>query len=253
MAQKHFPKHYHIIKKTILFEGEYFKVYYGMYTNFMNQQCCPDNQHSSCDYRMTVTGKGRVTAVPDKATVILGVVTEGSELKTIQQENAARMSEVLNTLKRMGIGEKDIGTQTYDISMIYDYVDNKRVFKGYRVTNTIKVNLKDIQKAGEVIDAAVSSGANLVENIDFTLSDQSIYYHKALNLAARDAALNAKALESTLGIVVDEVPVSITEEANSYVPMAVKAVSTFESATPIKPGLMDITAAVKAVFTYRKI
>jgi uncharacterized protein YggE len=206
-----------------------------------------------CDYRMTVHGKGSVRAVPDKASIILGVVTEGSKLKSIQQENARTMNQILGSLKRLGIDDKDIGTQSYDIDLIYDYINNKQVFKGYRVRNTIKVSLDDVQKAGEVIDAAVSSGANLAENIEFTVSDQDALYRRALSLAVLDAAENAAAIEKTLDIVLDRIPVNITEEVSSLIPIGVKAsVKAYGSATPVKPGLIDITANVRAVFDYRK-
>lgn len=229
-------------------------MYYGMTPGYMNQTYQSSIKKSTCDYRMTIIGRGKVNAAPDKATIVLGVVTEGKELKAIQQENAVKMSQILRTIEGLGISKEDIGTQTYDISIIYDYVDNKRIFRGYRVMNTIKVDLRDLQKIGEVIDAAVASGANQVENVNFTLSDPSIYYRRALNLAVRDAVLNAKSIERTLRIAVDEIPVNIMEEANSYIPLAIKsAVSTYEAATPITPGMLEITATVKAVFRYRRV
>lgn len=227
-------------------------MYYGIYPGFTKQQSLPDVKKNPCDYRMSVNGKGRITAVPDMASVILGVVTEGSELKTIQQENAARMSQIIAALKRMGISEKDIQTNSYFINMIYDYIDNRQVFKGYRVTNSVKVNIRDIQKTGEIVDAAVSNGANLVENIEFALSDPSSYYRKALSMAVKDAAENAKVIGKTLGVISDETPVSVTEETNSYIPTAVKSsAAVYDAATPIKPGLIDIAANIKAVFRYR--
>jgi Uncharacterized conserved protein len=212
-----------------------------------------ETQSDSCN-RLTVNGKATVTAAPDRASVVLGVVTEGASLKDIQRENAAKMAKVIAALKRMGIDEKDIGTHSYFINTVYDQVNNKQQFKGYRVTNTIKVNIKDIQRIGEIIDAAVSNGANIVESIDFTLSDQSAYYRQALSLAVKDAIENAKTIGRTLNVVVDDVPVSVTEEAPSYVPFAVKSTfAAYEAATPIKPGLIDITAKIKAVFCYREI
>lgn len=228
-------------------------MYYEMYPAFMKQHVCPGASKKSCDYRMIITGKGNINAAADRASVILGVVTEGPELKSIQQENAAKMSEILDAIKRIGIREKDIGTHSYHINMIYDYLGNKQVFKGYRVTNTVKVELQDIQKAGEVIDAAVSAGANLVESIDFTISDPSKYYSEALELAVMDAVRKAKDIEKTLDIIVDDIPVNITEETDSFIPMVKSTISAYEASTPIKPGLIDITATVKAVFTYRKI
>lgn len=228
-------------------------MYYGMHPGFVSRYNYTNTHNSPCHYQITVNGRGKFSAAPDKAGVILGVVTEGASLKAIQQENASKMSRIIADLKRMGIGENEIGTHSYFINMVYDHVDSKQVFKGYRVTNTIKADTRDIQRVGEIIDTAVSSGANLVENIDFSLSDQSMYYRKALSLAVKDSIENAKAVVKTLDAEIDEVPVCVTEEAPYQVPMAVKSTfAAYEADTPIKPGLIDITAYIKAVFNYRK-
>jgi len=71
--------------KSNHFLGGFFKVHYGMYPGFVSRQHHPDTKKSPCDYRMTIVGKGRVNALPDRASVVLGVVTEGAQLKTKKQ------------------------------------------------------------------------------------------------------------------------------------------------------------------------
>jgi Uncharacterized conserved protein len=203
------------------------------------------------DYKMNINGKGSVMTEPDIAIVSLGVITENKELKAAQEENAAKSTEVINSLINSGIEEKDIKTEAYTINPEYDYVEGKQIFRGYKVTHTFKVTIKDIKKVGEIIDAAVSSGANVVNNITFTISNPSIYYKKALNLAIDDAIKKAKSIESNLEITVNRIPISITEEGQSYTPMAEKALySAPTSATPIKEGQIEIIANIKAVFIY---
>ncbi|MEA4828272.1 MAG: SIMPL domain-containing protein, partial [Clostridium sp.] len=97
-----------------------------------------------------LNGKGTLKTKPDMAILTLGVITEGKELKTVQEENALKTNSLINRLKAMGINERDIQTQSYNVDIEYDYVDGKQVFRGYRVTNTIVVTIRDINKTGEI-------------------------------------------------------------------------------------------------------
>jgi len=134
-----------------------------------------------------INGKGSIKVKPNIAIVTLGVSTEGKELKNIQEENALRASKVAGTLKRLGIREEDIQTQNYNIDIQYDYIEGKEIFKGYRVRNILKVIVRDIDRVGQVIDEAVEDGANIVSHIRFTVSDESIYYNRALRHAIEDS------------------------------------------------------------------
>ena len=206
------------------------------------------------EYKMTLNGKASVMVEPDIAIVTLGVETQNKELKVAQEENAVKSTQVINALIKMGIAEKDIKTESYTINPEYDYVEGKQIFRDYKVTHTFRVTIKDLQKFGEIIDAAVSGGANIVTNINFTVSNPSEDYNRALNLAVEDAIKKAKAIEEKLGIVVNKVPISITEESQSYIPVDGKHFATFSAApaypTPIKEGQIEINATIKAIFIY---
>lgn len=206
---------------------------------------------NTSNYQMNISGKGSVMVTPDIATVSLGVITENKELKVAQEENAVKSTQVVNSLINSGIEEKDIKTEAYTINPEYDYIEGKQVFRGYRVTHTFKVIIKNLKKVGEIIDSAVASGANTVSNINFTISNPSIYYKKALNLAIDDAVRKAESMESSLKITINRIPISIVEEGQSYTPIAEKVLYSAPSpVTPIKEGQIEIIANIKAVFIY---
>lgn len=203
------------------------------------------------NYEMSINGNGRVMAEADIASVSLGVMTENKELKVAQEENAVKSTQVLNSLKNNGIEEKDIKTESYTINSEYDYVEGKQVFRGYKVTHTFKVTIKDLKKVGEIIDAAVSSGANVVNNVIFTVSNPSIYYRQALNLAIDDAIKKAKSVEAKLEITLNKIPINIIEGGQGPIPVTEKAFYSAPSAhTPIKEGQIEISANIKAIFVY---
>jgi uncharacterized protein YggE len=161
------------------------------------------------------------------------------------------MTAILGTLREFGIPQEDIKTQSYTITPQYDYIEGKQVFRGYRVEHLLDITIRDMNKTGELIDSVVQSGANIVNSIRFTISDQSVYYRQALNAAVDDALAKARTLEVKLNIEVSRVPVRIIEmgyEAGPIVPLMVQTTGT---AVPVQPGMLEVSARIEAIFDYR--
>ncbi len=200
---------------------------------------------------MTVYGKGNIKVKPDIATASIGVVVENKDLSVAQAQSIEKANKILDTLKRMGIKERDIQTENYTITPEYDYIEGKQVFRTYKITNTFRVTLRDLSRIGEIIDAAVASGANVVNNITFTIENPEKYYNQALKIAVRNALEKARVLGDTLNVIVNNTPIRIIEERREPRPVyrqAVLAAST--EATPIMEGVIEINAEVKAIFNY---
>lgn len=198
---------------------------------------------------MTVTGISNLSVEPDIVEVQLEVVTEGMELSQAQQENANTMSQVIQSLLRLGIARGNIQTTTYNINPKYDYVDGTQVFRGYEVTNAITVKIENVDQAGNVIDVAVQNGINRVSSIQFTVENKNAYYERALSSALKDAYGKAQTLAETMHIGMAPYPVKITEKINEA-PITYKAYATVEADTPIEPGQIVISATVEAQFQY---
>ncbi len=198
-----------------------------------------------------VSGVGAVKAVPDTAIINLGIVTENANLETARRENAMKTATLINTLNGMGIEKKQITTSAFTIDPIYDYIEGRQVFKGYRVSNLLAVTVKDIARAGEVIDKATFSGANRIDNISFTLSDRTAYHDQALNLALENALHKGSEISKALNLKIDEVPYKITEKNISAPVYEIASVKLPVPSTPVLPGQIEITSIVLVVFGYR--
>jgi uncharacterized protein YggE len=208
----------------------------------------------SRDKLIHVSGTGKVTTTPDQAVIVFAVETENADVKTAQQQNAERMDAVVNALKNAGIPEKDIRTAAYNIFPVTEN-DNRGLtiskVKYYRVINTLEVTLNDVNRAGEIIDLAVESGANKVNRFSFTLSDarQQEFRSQALTAAVAQARGDADAVAAAIGkTIVDVKEVNV---GNSYVPMAYDSrYDMMEKAagsavpTPLEVGEIDVTATV---------
>ncbi|WP_404451586.1 SIMPL domain-containing protein [Virgibacillus necropolis] len=200
---------------------------------------------------MTVTGNASLPFDPDKVSIQLEVVTESEQLSQAQQENARKMNQVIQSLVQLGIPKENIQTTAYNIFPVYDYIDGKQQFKEYRVSNTITIQITDITQAGTIIDVAVQNGVNQVSNIQFSIEDKQNAYHQALSAALKNAIAEAQVIAETLNISFDPTPIKIVEETIET-PPSFKTYSTAEASvsTPIEPGQIIVSAAVKTKFQY---
>lgn len=233
---------------------------YMPYNNYPMPYPCPSPYNRSIcvetdsdNNTLNLNGKGAVQVKPNIAVVSIGVVTEDKDLNTALKENTMKMSKVIDSLKGMGIAEKDIKTQSYNIELNYDYVEGKQIFKGYRVRNILSVTVRDINSVGNVINTAVDNGANIVNSINFTVSNPALYYREALNLAIKDAVEKAAVIEKSLKIVVNKTPIKVFEETYGYAPVETDGLMMKAAAPQIMPGQTEITASIKAVFNYKDI
>jgi uncharacterized protein YggE len=205
------------------------------------------------------SGTGKVTTTPDQAVVALAVQTENADVKVAQQMNAEQMDAVINAIKAAGIPAEKIKTTGYSITPITE--DSGSAWstakvKYYRVTNTVQVTLDDVTRVGEIIDLGIANGANRVNYISFTVSDeaQQQLRSQALNAAVQQARSDADAVAAALGkTIIDVKDVNI---GSSYVPLRYDAAMSYTSGgmekaavpTPIEVGEMDVTATVSVTY-----
>lgn len=201
-----------------------------------------------------VSGEGKVSTAPNRAIIVLGVITESPSLATAQSENTSAVTNVINSLLRLNIPREQIQTVTYRIEIQYNYEDGTQIFKGYRVTHLLQITIDRVEQTGFVVDTAVNSGANFVSSIRFTITNLEIYYNQALSTAIQNAESKANTIARTLGVKLVRIPVKITEETRVIEPpIPFQASLLSEGAavpTPIQPGELEIRAVLRAQYTY---
>jgi uncharacterized protein len=217
----------------------------------MYYNCYNPSMHMQKKGYMKVTGVGAVKAIPDTAIINLGVVTENLSLEAARRENAVKSTAVINMLINMGVEKKQISTGAFSIDPLYDFIDGKQTFRGYRVSNLLTVTIKDIARAGEVIDKATFSGVNRVDNISFILSDQAHYYDIALNLAIENALHKGSEIGNTLDVEIDKVPYRIIEQSVGAPIYDISMAKLSAPATPVLPGQIEITSTILVILGYR--
>jgi uncharacterized protein YggE len=213
--------------------------------------------------KISVGGTAQYDCPPDRMTIILKILTNDLESAKVAKDKAAVIiDEVIKALKKAELTEDDIVTTQYNIEPKYEWEKNefgnsKKVFKGYFVTVTIKVTLKDFDKAGPVIDAAVDAGA-LVDSINFELSraKRNELKTQVLADAAKDAKIKAEAIVTALDEELGDVK-SIDVNDYSYQPRTfwknvyLSGDGLAEGSAPptqILPGDLTISGSVSIVF-----
>ena len=204
--------------------------------------------------KMIIEGNGRITVMPDQAIMNIGVMTENNNVEIAQNENSKISNQVIESIKQLGISTNDIQTLSYTIQPIYDYVEGQSIFKGYQVQHVLEVTVRDLQKAGEVYDAAVSAGANMAGSLRFEVSNKEGYYQEALQLAMKNATEKAMKLGQQIGVTIHVPPTKITEEPVAFAPkelsISFATDTSLQASPPIQKREIEIEAKLSAVFQY---
>lgn len=152
------------------------------------------------DRVLKVTGSATVTLAPDTVTIRLGVNTKDQNVQTAQQQNAQIMEGVKRAIFALGVEEKDVITDYFNVYNTTDYSADGQPKKEYFVIeHMLRVTVRDLNQVGAVLDAAVNAGANQSSGIEFSSSKANEAYQKALARAVEDAAMKAQIMAAAAG------------------------------------------------------
>jgi hypothetical protein len=156
--------------------------------------------------RISVTGEGEATAAPDMALINLTVLREADTARAALDANTKAMAEVLAAMKAAGIAEKDLQTSGFSIQPRYVYPDSSSnpeatpKIIGYSVVNSLGVRVRDLSKAGDILDQAVTLGVNQGGDIQFVKDDTTAILEEARKKAVENAIAKAKTMTSAAGV-----------------------------------------------------
>lgn len=225
-------------------------------SNFMN---IANAQTDPMNNTLFVSGSASNQTKPDKVTVSLGVETTNSTAQVALASNSDLMNKVLNALKAAGVQENETSTSTFSITPNYNYSadTNEGRLIGFTVSNSIQIQSGNIENVSKWIDTAVTSGANNVNSIYFSLSEDKM--NEIKNSLLKDAIDNAKAkadiAASAAGLKVIGVKSISVEDSISPPPIPepyLKSFATAEAApappTPILTGDQEVSANVSVIY-----
>ena len=218
-------------------------------------------QISSQQEGIVAGGRGEVTVVPDVATLRLGIAAEAVTVDEAKSQATEAMNKVMDALTDNDVAEKDIQTQYFNIRQVteWDREKEEETVVGYRVTNMVTAKVREIDKAGIIIDAVVKAGGDLIriDDISFSVDDPSAYYEEAREKAMADAKSKAEHLAELGGVSLGK-PIYISESAQTP-PVIYRGDLVMEAEvpvpapapTPISAGELDIVLTVQVVYSIK--
>jgi len=202
---------------------------------------------------VSVVGEGVATVTPDMAIVTVGVVSQGFTASEALTANNEAMRQTIDALTAAGIEQRDIQTANFSINPRYVYSEDGRTpprINGYEVSNQVTVRIRDIERAGDLLDAVVRVGANSIQGITFTTAEPDAATDEARADAIADARHRAEIYAQAAGVSVGDV-LAISEDT-SYVPpqpvIAQFARAEAADAVPVQAGEQEIRVTVRVTW-----
>lgn len=199
---------------------------------------------------VSVNGSAQVTLKPDIAYVSFGTLTQNADATAARDANNKLMAKVVDALKAQGIdADKDVKTTNYSVNPRYDTNGTKII--GYEINNSIQVKVRDLNKLGAVMDAAVAAGANLAGGLYFDVENREDAYNQALEQAVADARARAETLAKSAGAALGAV--TSASENGGYTPpgpiyYARDAAMDGAGSVPVSSGTLTVSASVSVTF-----
>ena len=204
---------------------------------------------------VAVNGEATAGAKPDVVYVTIGVENTGKDARDVLAANSKATSDVIAAMKSNGIDARDLQTSGFSVRPNVDRsqntlssADNTPAINGYTVSNSVNVTLHDLGRLGEILDKAVTAGANSIDGIQFDVTSQSALLDDARKAAFEDARRKAAIYAAASGLKLGRL-IELSESTGPRgggVLYRAKAMSA--AAVPIESGESTLSVSVSARF-----
>ncbi|HVX17283.1 MAG TPA: SIMPL domain-containing protein [Acidimicrobiales bacterium] len=206
--------------------------------------------------KMTLHGSGQAQATPDLLTVVVSVDVTGATAKAALADNNARTTKLHQTFTFGGVAAKDVQTSGLTIEPQYAYPAGKPPrLTGYHVTDTVTAKLRNLDKAGVLIDAVADAAGDAIRisSLTFSMEDPSGLHDLARANAVRSvvgqATATAKAAGQRLGRICSIRDDQVNTMSNGQFDALRAAPSSgAASAVPLAPGSVEADSNVTVVY-----
>jgi hypothetical protein len=206
--------------------------------------------------RIVVIGEGEAAVAPDLALLSLGVMREADTAGAALDEANKAMAAVIADLKAAGVADRDLQTSGLQILPRYTFTNRpdgvqESQLVGYQVANTLSVRVREIGRAGELLDRAVRLGVNQNTSISFTNQDASDVLTQARKRAVEDAMARARTLAEAAGVTLGRVLEMSEQSGASPLPITERAFARAADAAPVEAGENAYRVQVTVTFELR--
>ncbi|WP_086981422.1 oxidative stress defense protein [Vibrio aphrogenes] len=178
---------------------------------------------------LSTSGYGEMTAKPDMAVFTVAIQTEKTQADQAKKTVDTVVTQFISVLNKQGVKREDIQSGHLQLSPQYTYPkDEKPILNGHQAVRYITVTVNQLEKLNALLDAALDSGVNRVNNIQLKVKDETQYKQKARLAAIADAKEKAQAVATGFDAQLDGVW-SIEYHNNSVRPVVMAKSVMMES------------------------
>lgn len=210
---------------------------------------------------ISVNTSSEAEVTPDIAEISFTIKTSDEKSMQKASDENKKISDAVLTELALLINTKNgdyVKTSSYNATPLYSYVNSKRIFDKYEVSNRVTVRTKSIDNIGKMIDNAIKAGATNVENLNFSISNYDRQCNSLIIDASQKAQRRANEIAKSLSANIDGIRnLDSSCSANNYNSsrfymaknmVADVAGAVAESSTTISKGTIKINANVNASF-----
>ncbi len=203
---------------------------------------------------LVVTGQGSVAVETAIAILRLGVIVEGESAQTVQAEVASQSNQLVETLRDLEV--EQLQTTGIILNPQYDYQNGRSTQVGVVGQNRVQFEVP-INRAGSILDQAISAGATQVQSISFR-AEESVRIQareQALQQAVEDALAQAEVILGTLDLTQESIArISVNSDLPNPVPVSLESTGFARLAdsapTPVMGGEQTVNANVTLEIQY---
>jgi len=205
-----------------------------------------------------VSGYGEVQAEPDRAVVVLGVESRQPQLQAARDAVTRGVEAIQKLARDLKIDAKMLRATRIHVQPEYDWnaANRERRFVGYFVQRQVEIDLRDLDKLGQLIERAISSGANQVSDPQLDSTRRREFERQALAKALEDARANAETLARAAGMELGTVQSISTSQAVTPRPIPLQRAQLMaaeaQTAETYQAGMLTFSATVDAAYELRE-
>ena len=209
--------------------------------------CTEAAEYSKQTGGIQVSGQGTLEVAPDMGRVSLHVRREGADAAELTETLNAVVADLIAMATKLGIADEDITATALSISPRYRRRGEETVADGVVASRSMELVLRDLDRFIDLMNQALSLGANNVDPIRLDTSKREALEDEALSLAMADAKAEAARVADGFGVTLGPVT-SVQVGAHSPRPEAMRAMSYADSAPAFSTGLIRINRSLSATF-----
>lgn len=206
-------------------------------------------------HQLEVTGSAVLYKPADQFSLTIGVVTNDKNADKAISANAEKMQQVQIAIQKIGIKNSELQTGNFTTLPLYmprpkdPPADWTPTIIGYEVRNTLSIKTENLAIVGKLINASANAGANLIEDLAFSLKNMEEHQAEAIRNAVKQARMYAEAAADGAKVSLGEIiQININPVLHPYRAAKSNVYAAMSAETPVTAGNIEVSANVSVTF-----